>query len=218
MVKILIKFVIGVLIVPAAVGVTMAFYNNILLIKELARSLNYFLYGISAYVVLHILFYKPTYLYVLGHEAVHAGVAWLFGGKIKSFKVSDEGGSVTTDKSNIIIELSPYFVPVYAILFTVVYFLIVSSYNINGSTFVFLIGFALAFHIVLTIEVMKIRQPDIIKSGYFFSIVLVYILNVIVISVIFSMVFPSFGIKKFFLDTWVVSKYIYAAVVKQLFF
>ena len=218
MIKLLIKFAIGVLITPIAVSVTKAFYDNILLIKELAGSLNFFLYGITAYVILHIIFYRPTYLYVLGHEAVHAGVAWLFGGKIKSFKVSEKGGGVGTDKSNIVIELSPYFVPIYAIIITLVYFVIVSSYNINGSTFVFLIGFALAFHIISTIEILKIRQPDIVKSGYFFSIMMVYILNIIVISVIFGLVFPSFGMKKFFIDLYALSKVIYAAIVKQLFF
>ena len=218
MIKLLIKFAIGILITPIAVSVTIAFYDNILLIKELAGSLNFFLYGIAAYVILHIIFYRPTYLYVLGHEAVHAGIAWLFGGKIKSFKVSEEGGGVGTDKSNIVIELSPYFVPIYAIVITLVYFVIVSSYNINGSTFVFLIGFALAFHIISTIEILKIRQPDIVKSGYFFSIMMVYILNIIVISVIFGLVFPTFGIKKFFIDLYLLSKVMYAAIVKQLFF
>ena len=173
---------------------------------------------VCIYVMINIIFYRPTYLYVLGHEAVHAGVAWLFGGKIKSFKVSEEGGGVGTDKSNTIIELSPYFVPIYAILITVVYFVIASSYNINGSTFVFLIGFALAFHIVSTIEILKIRQPDIVKSGYFFSIMMVYILNIVVISVIFGLIFPAFGLKKFTLDLWAVSRGVYIAIAKQLFF
>lgn len=213
-----IKFVIGVLSVPIAFAVTRAFCINIVLIKELANSLNFFVWGMASYVVLHLLFYRPTYLYVLGHEAVHAGVAWLFGGKIKSFKVSETGGGVGTDKSNVVIELSPYFIPIYAIIITVVYFVVASSYNINGSVFVFLIGFALAFHMVSTIEVMKIRQPDIMKSGYFFSIVMVYMLNIVVISVMFSLMFPAFSLKKFFVDTWIASKYIYVAVVRQLFF
>lgn len=218
MVKLLIKFIIGVMAAPVAVAVTIAFYNGIILIKELAGSLNFFIWGIVGYVVLHLLFYKPTYMYVLGHEAVHAGVAWIFGGRIKSFKVSGEGGSVGTDKSNAVIELSPYFVPIYAIIITLIYFLVASSYNINGSLFVFLIGFALAFHIISTIEVMKVRQPDIMKSGYFFSIVTVYVFNIVVISVIFSLLFPEFSVKKFFVDTWVNSRAVYAAVVKQLFF
>lgn len=218
MIKLLITFMVGVLIVPVAAGVTIAFYNNLVLIKELAGSLNFFLWGIASYVVLHIIFYRPTYLYVLGHEAVHAGVAWLFGGKIKSFKVSEEGGKVSTDKSNIVIELSPYFIPIYAVIISVVYFIIASSYNISSSTFVYLIGFALAFHIISTIEILKIKQPDIVKSGYFFSITLVYALNIVVISVIFGLIFPSFSIKSFFINSWTTSRAIYAAVIKQFFF
>lgn len=218
MIKFFIAFIIGILTIPFAVGVTLAFYDNFIMIKELANSLNFFIWGILTYAILHILFYKPTYLYVLGHEAVHASLAWLFGGKIKSFKVQEEGGKVSTDKSNIVIELGPYFIPIYAIIITVVYFVIASSYNINSSTFVYLIGFALAFHIISTVEMLKIKQPDIAKSGYFFSIAFVYVLNIVVISFIFSLIFPTFSIKKFFINFWDVSKIIYVAVVKQLFF
>lgn len=214
----LIKLIVGVLALPLTYGATAAFYSNFVLIKELAVNISYFTWGIASYVVLHLLFYKPTYLYVLGHESVHAGLAWIFGGKIKSFKVSEDGGSVGTDKSNFVIELGPYFIPIYAIIITIIYFVIASSYNINGGLFVFLIGFALAMHMVSTIEVMKIRQPDIVKSGYLFSIVLVYILNIVVISFIFSMMFQTFSIGKFFVDLWGQSKYIYLAIYRQLFF
>lgn len=218
MIKLIIKFIIGVVALPLAYGVTLAFYKNAVLISELAKRLDYFIWGIVIYVILHLLFYKPTYFYVLGHEAVHAGMAWIFGGKIKSFKVSEDGGAVKTDKSNFIIELAPYFIPIYAIIITVVYFVIASSYAINGALFVFLIGFALAFHIISTIEIMKIRQPDIVKSGYFFSIIMVYVINIIVIALIFSLIFPGFSVKKFFLDVWSSSRYIYTAAVRQLFF
>lgn len=218
MIKLFIKLIIAVLSIPLAFGISFAFYNNMILIKELAGSLKYFLWGIGSYVILHLLFYRPTYLYVFGHEAVHAGISWIFGGRIKAFKVSEKGGSVATDKSNVIVELSPYFIPIYAIIISVIYFVIASSYSINGTVFIFLIGFALAFHMVSTIEVMKIRQPDIVKSGYFFSIIMVYILNMAVISLIFGMLFPSFSIRKFFIDSWVLSKGVYVSVVRQLFF
>jgi hypothetical protein len=217
MIKLFIKFIIGVLSVPFAIGITVSFYNHIHLVKEIAGSLNYFAWGMVCYTALHLLFYKPTYLYVLGHETVHAGLSWIFGGKIKSFKVSEKGGSVGTDKTNVVVELGPYFVPLYAIIISLVYFVVASSYNVNTSVFVFLIGFALAFHLISTIEVLKIRQPDIVKSGYFFSIVLIYMLNIAVISVILGMLFESFATKKFFVDTWTASKDIYLRAVKQLF-
>ena len=218
MLKLLIKFIVGVLVTPVAFAVSIAFYRNILLVSELATHLHLFVWGMVSYVVLHLLFYKPTYCYVLGHEAFHAGVAWLFGGRIKSFKVSDEGGSVATDKSNVVIELSPYFVPIYAIIISVIYFVIASSYNIDSSVFVFLIAFMLTFHIVSTIEIMKIRQPDIVKSGYFFSIIMVYVLNIVIISMIFSLLFPSFTAKNFFMDSWRVSINVYNGIINQLFF
>lgn len=218
MIGLMIKFAVAILSLPVAVGVSTAFYKNFLLIKELSVNMNYFIGGMVAYVALHILFYKPTFLYVLGHEAVHAGFSWLFGGRIKGFKVSSEGGSVATDKTNAVIELGPYFIPIYAIIVALVYFIVASSYAINGAVFVFLIGFTLALHLISTIEVMKIRQPDFMKSGYLFSIVLVYVLNIVVIAAIFSLLFPSFSLKKFFLDLWSSSRDMYAAVIRQLFF
>lgn len=218
MLKLAIKFIIGVLAIPVAYASTKAFYNNIILIKEVATGLHYFVWGILSYMILHLLLYKPTYLYVLGHEAVHAGVAWIFGGKIKSFKVSKEGGSVGTDKTNFIIELAPYFFPIYTIIITLIYFVVSRSFKVDSSTFLFLIGFSLAFHIIATIEIMKVKQPDIVKSGYVFSVVMVYIVNIIVMATIFSLAFEGFSVNNFFLDLWSQTKYIYVALIRQLFF
>jgi len=218
MFKLMIKFIIGVLAIPVAYAVTKAFYANFILIKEVAVGLQYFTWGIVGYMVLHLLFYKPTYLYVLGHEAVHAGAAWIFGGKIKSFKVSKEGGQVATTKSNFIIELAPYFLPMYTIIVTVIYFVVSRSYPVNSAIFLFLIGFTLALHIVATVEIVKVKQPDIVKSGYVFSIVIIYIVNIIVVSLLFGLTFTGFSINKFFLDLWDNTKYIYLVLIRQLFF
>jgi len=218
MIKLAVKFMIGVLALPVAYAVTRAFYDNFTVIQDVAANMRYFGWGMAGYAVLHLLFYKPAYMYVLGHEAVHAGMAWIFGGKIKSFKVSEEGGSVGTDKTNFVIELAPYFIPIYTTIIAVIYFIVSQSYKINGAVFLFLIGFTLAFHLVSTVEIIKIKQPDIIKSGYVFSIVMVYIINIIVISLIFGLTFHGFSIGKFFLDLWANTKYIYVALIKQLFF
>jgi hypothetical protein len=213
----IVKLIVGILAIPVMFGVTYAFYTNIVTVSQLSGILSYFVWGIVSYVFLHLLFYKPTFFYVLGHEAVHAAFAWVLGGKISSFTVNKEGGSVSTDKSNTFIELSPYFVPIYAIILMAIYFVISYSYKINGAAFVYLIGFALAFHVVMTIEVMKVKQPDILKSGYLFSIVFVYVLNIIIIALLFSLMFKSFSAKHFFIDSWNASKLVYVAVLKQLF-
>ena len=213
-----IKFIVGILAIPLMAAVTRAFYGNIVGVVELAGILKYFMWGVGAYIVLHLLFFKPTFIYVLGHEAVHAVTSWVMGGKINSFKVSDKGGSVSTTKTNAIVELSPYFIPIYAIILMAVYFVVAYSYKINGAVFIFLIGFTLTLHLVMTIEVMKIRQPDLMKSGYLFSIVIVYVLNIIIIAMLFSLLFPSFSSKKFFADSYVFSRDIYAVIIRQMFF
>jgi len=217
MIGAIIRFIVGVLFIPVAVASTMALYHNMVLSQVLSANMRFFLWGMATYVILHIFFYKPTTAYVLGHEAVHAATAWVFGGKIKSFKVSEEGGSVATDKSNFVIDLAPYFVPVYAIIIVVVYFVVSMSYRIHSGTFIFLIGLTLAFHLISTIEILKIRQPDIVKSGYLFSIVLVYTVNLAVVALVFGAVFAEFNAKRYFLETFFESKAIYVAVVRQLF-
>ena len=64
---------------------------------------------------MHILVFKLTYLYTLGHEAIHVIATWLCGGHVTSFSVSKWGGNVSTSKTNFFIELSPYFVPIYTV-------------------------------------------------------------------------------------------------------
>jgi hypothetical protein len=218
MIKFLIKSLIGVLMIPAAIGATVSFYDNMLLVKDLSANMRFFIWGVVSYVILHIFFYKPTYVYVFGHEAVHAVTSWIFGGKIKSFKVSEEGGKVATDKTNFIVDLSPYFIPLYAIIILSVYFVVSASYRISSATFMFLIGLALAFHLISTVEILKIKQPDMMRSGYIFSIVLVYILNVIIISLVFSAMFAEFEIARYFKDLYASSMAIYRAIIKQMFF
>ena len=214
----IIKFLFGIFTIPVMIAVTNAFYNNIIAVSELSGILKYFMWGVGSYIVLHLLFYKPTFFYVLGHEAVHAVTSWVMGGKISSFKVSKEGGSVSTTKTNAVVELSPYFIPIYAIILMAVYFVAAYSYKINGAAFIFAIGFTLTLHIVMTTEVMKTRQPDMVKSGYLFSIVFVYVLNIIIIAMLFSLLFPSFSSKKFFIDSFTFAKDIYTAIIRQLFF
>lgn len=211
------KFIAGLLALPIMYAVTKAFYDNVIVVSELTGILQFFMWGIGAYVALHLLFFKPTFIYVIGHEAVHAVTSWVMGGKISSFKVSPEGGSVATTKTNTIVELSPYFIPIYSIIIMAIYFVVAYSYSINGSVFVFLIGFTLAMHVVMTIEVMKTKQPDLMESGYLFSIVVVYVLNIVIISLLFSLLFKTFSAKEFFVDSFVIAKDIYAAIARQLF-
>lgn len=55
----------------------------------------------------------------------------------------------------------------------------------------FLVGFTLAFHLVLTFDSLRTYQPDIRKTGIFLSLVLVLMANVIVIAFVLKLVSPN---------------------------
>ncbi|MFH1995381.1 MAG: M50 family metallopeptidase [Candidatus Omnitrophota bacterium] len=217
MLKNIFKFLFGLLILPFAIGSTVAFYYNLGRIPRFSGKIHFFSWGIVSYLILHTLIYKPAYLYVLGHESVHAVAAWLCGGKVTSFQVSKDGGKVTTDRTNAFINLSPYFVPIYTVLIAVFYHVISRSYSIKSETFVFLIGFTLAFHIVSTVEALKMKQPDIINTGPLYPIISVYVLNVLIVASLFCFLFPDFTWRGYFRDFYRITAHIYTALFYQLF-
>lgn len=117
--------------------------------------------------------------YVFGHELTHALWAWLFGGKVKRFRVTAKGGHVLLTRSNFLIALAPYFFPIYAVA---VILLFLAGHWIWGwreylAVFHLLLGAAYAFHVTLTWRILKTRQSDIIDQGYLFSGVVIWLGN-----------------------------------------
>ena len=196
------RFSLGLAAVPIAVIASIVLYHQVGLVQQLSKNQSYFLTGIVVYLVVHSIFYKPVYLYILGHEATHALFTWLCGGRVTSFRATFRGGRVTTTKSNFLITLGPYFFPVYTVLIACTYFFVsfFSGVERHTSVFIFLIGFSWAFHIVLTIYFVKMEQPDIMKMGTLFSIVLVYIINLIIVAFILALFFPEISFLGFAKD------------------
>jgi len=214
------KFAVGLCFLPVVIGVSIAFSNVLGNIHSVRLSNSqFFLWGVVAYVVMHLFLFKPKYIYTVGHEATHAVSTWLCGGKVTGFKVSKEGGAVSTTKTNFFISLSPYFVPFYTLLISALYFLGSLVYNLSylSSYFIFMIGFTLSLHIISTVEVMKLEQPDILRTGYLFSITLIYIMNIFLIAFIISLLFKDFSFEAFFKSSYHLSKDMYVRIFNQLF-
>lgn len=186
------KTLIGILAIPIALGTAKAFYVMISGVSLIGGTLNVLERGVLVYLLFHVLVIRPAYIYVLGHEVVHVLATWLCGGRIVSFNVSPSGGNVVTSKTNFFIELSPYFVPLYTILLGAAY-LILSAIGrqIPHMTivFIFLVGVTLAFHFVMTSEVLRMQQPDIIRSGLIFSLVLILVGNLVITMAVFCPLF-----------------------------
>lgn len=213
------KLIFGILFIPVSIASTKAFLQSLESLGFFDVNLYLLIGGFFAYPAFHIIFFKPMYIYAWGHEIVHVLATWLCGGKIISFHVSQEGGSITTTKNNLFISLSPYIVPIHAIFLILLYWFLFNFYDMSkfSNEFVFLAGFTMGFHLFTTVEVMKTKQPDIVKTGYLFSILFIYVANIFVLALALNILIKDISFFAFAKKTFVLSKEIYLNIFSRLF-
>lgn len=215
-----IHIILAILFLPVCVSAGFVLYEEFGAIKSVSQDQIYFFYGCIAYLIFHAVVFKPDRIYIFGHEIMHVITAILSGGKVHSIKVSKKGGSVSTNKSNIFISLAPYLFPFYTILVTSAYFIamhFMKDVSMYLRPFLFIVGATLTFHIVLTIDFLKIKQTDLLGTGYFFSIELIYLVNMLILVFIFSLLFKEVIFMRFLNSMFVEAKCIYLGIFKQLF-
>lgn len=124
---------------------------------------------------------KPLWLYVTGHELTHALWALLFGGRIRSFRTSSKGGQVVVTKSNVLIVLAPYFFPFYAVIWLLLWSAVHGLFPAFQRVWLHLgLGMSYAFHVTLTVHILRIRQSDITSQGRLLSAMVILIGNLLV--------------------------------------
>ena len=141
--------------------------------------------GAASWLVLFIMLPKPMRIYVFGHEFTHALWTWLFGGRVKKFKVTPQGGHVIITKTNFLIVLAPYFFPLYVVAVVVLFSLgnWIFGWSRHLVWFHLLVGAAYSFHVTLTWHALQTRQTDITSQGYLFSAVIIFLGNISVLLV-----------------------------------
>jgi hypothetical protein len=230
--KQLLKFVLGILLLPVAFILTGGFLGALKqsdltkgfdhppdihtihgLIAEIKisgllsllsshlNSLQCLVAGMVVFFILYIVAPRKVLMlaYVFGHEVTHAIWVKLFGGNVANrFHVSLEGGHVLTDRVNTWIVLSPYFFPIYSVLSGTLYgVLLLSGWVIDliheGShltagvdslrwVLFLVLGLTLAFHLVFTLLLITKGQPDLHYGGTFFSLTVIYLINLLLIT------------------------------------
>lgn len=136
---------------------------------------------------------RPVMVYVFGHELTHAIWVWLMGGRVSRFHVSSEGGQIVTDKSNFLIALAPYFFPIYSIG-------VIACWGLTGlfveieayrRLFFALIGITWGFHFTFTCWMIPKGQSDLTEHGTFFSLVVIFLMNCLVLSALLVAASPD---------------------------
>jgi hypothetical protein len=180
-----VKMFVGLALLPVCVATAMAVCR---VIERTANGADRvwlpLLAGVASWMVVFLLLPKPMWVYVFGHELTHAVWTWIFGGRVKRFKASSEGGHVVTDTSNFLIVLAPYFCPFYAAALVLIFagmYLTGLWRAAYGPWFHVLLGAAYGFHLTLTWQVLRARQTDITSQGYIFSAVVIFLGNALVL-------------------------------------
>ena len=190
------KFCIAILLLPACVAATMTAWQlgRTLLSGAQTVSALAFGAGYGLWLVVFAFLPKPMRTYVLGHELTHALWALMMGARVSGLKVKSTGGQVKTSKTNWFITLAPYFFPFYAMLFIVAFFIAHAIWNLSAYLWVlfFLVGLGWSFHVTFTLMMLfSVRQPDVQSQGVLFSAVVVYLMNLLAITVTATALSPA---------------------------
>lgn len=204
MFKKLTRFLCGLLLVPITLSTFYHLPSLISLLDSRWDSLLFLFSGAVLYIVFETLFSRPMRTYVFGHELTHALASLAMGGKVHSFHMSKKGGSVSLSKTNFFVALAPYSIPIYTFFILLIYFALRFWYPVHKIQIIFLglIGFSLAFHLSLTIFAIRQEQPDIQKTGFFFSLIFILLVNSWVLILLITLLFwEVFSLREFFLKT-----------------
>lgn len=155
----------------------------------------FFLLGGGLYVALHFALYDFSRFYVLAHEFTHAISAMLCGYKVSNVNVNKDSGSVKVTGANVFIFLSPYIIPLYAVLIAFAYWAVGFFYpvEIYRSTVVALLGFFSVMHFIHTYKALtEVQQPDVkMAGGSIFSFSLIILFNAVIILGLIEFCFPG---------------------------
>jgi len=202
-----VKFVFAVFLLPVCVVLTETFFTvfaRATMTQRLWAGQEFWFFSLGAvlWLIAFVGLPRPVLLYVFGHELTHALWVWLMGGRISRFRVSSEGGHVVTNRTNFWIALAPYFFPIYSILAIAIYGGLSLFYNVQpyGRLLYAIIGATWAFHLTFTCWMIPKNQTDLRDHGTFFSLVVIYLLNLTLLSVMLILASPRITFMSFGAD------------------
>ncbi len=145
--------------------------------------------GSALWLAVFLLLPRPMWLYVLGHEFTHALAAMLAGGKVTAFKVTSKGGHIMTDRVNWWIALSPYFVPIYALIWIALWLTVDFYHPLKEWLPILFFGMGLfwCFHLTFTVSMFHLRQTDLTGQGIVFSTIIILFFNLAVFLCFFTL-------------------------------
>ena len=140
------------------------------------------------------------YLYVLGHELTHVLFIFCCFGSVSGFSVTPDGGYVITNKTNVLIALSPYFVPFWSLVSLAIVgplYRFVPDLPAGREVLFATLGATWTFHLLFTCWMIPRDQPDLQENESFFSFNLILLANILLFSGIICWASTDLGWRDF---------------------
>ena len=191
----IIKFLLGICLLPFVYSSTISFLNELVLIDKIRQ--DYFWLGIISLLVIYLFVWEPAVIYSRGHKILEL--------VFNFFKP--------------LVRVAPYLLPIYAIIVFVLYqvlsMAITSEWLVRYT--VFALGFTISFHLIFSAKTIRGKKNDFLKSNYIFGFSFVYVLNLILLAIFLNLIFKEFSLVNFFNVFFQTAKDIFNAVFGQLF-
>src|SRR2546421_11472540 len=202
-----VKFIFAIFLLPVCAILTQTFFTvfaRATIAQRLWAGQEFWFFSLGAvlWLIAFIGLPRPILLYVFGHELTHAVWVWLMRGRVSRFRVGRGGGHVVTNRTNFWIALAPYFFPLYSILAIAIYGALSLFMNMQpyGRWLYAVIGVTWAFHFTFTCWMIPKNQTDLSDQGTFFSLVVIYLMNLLLLSVMLILASPQITFAGFGVD------------------
>jgi len=208
-----VKFIVGLFLLPLCYILTAAFFSALLdaLLSQApdrphfwaTAEFWFFSLGLICWLIIYFGLPKPLIVYVFGHELTHALMVKIMGGRVSEFRVGSDGGYIVSSKINTWIALAPYFVPIYSVFVILLYGLVSFFYDLQPhaelATGILygLLGLTWAFHATFTLSMIPRGQTDLAYGGNFFSLTVIYLMNLLVLSFLLILATPLVSFRSF---------------------
>ena len=190
----IIKFILAIILLPLVYSSVVSFINEF---TQVDKSLQQIFYnGIISFLAIYLFIWEPAIIYNKGHKLLEIMFSF--------FKP--------------MVNVAPFLLPIYTILFFILYGL--SNLGVSSHTldfFIFLIGFSSILHLTFSAKTIRSKKGDFLKANYIFGFSFIFILNLTLLALGFSLILREFSFINFCNVSFTIFRNIFLAVFKQLF-
>lgn len=208
-----VKFVVGLFLLPVCYVLTAAFFSALVdaLVSQAPGRPHFwatvefwfFFLGLLCWLIIDFGLPRPLRIYVFGHELTHFLMVKIMGGSVTDFRVGSDGGYIVSSKINTWIALAPYFIPIYSVFVIVVYGIVAALCDLRphaelaAAVLYGLLGLTWGFHATFTLSMIPRGQTDLAYGGTFFSLTIIYLMNLLVLSLLLILATPYVSFASF---------------------